>query len=64
MVLKLSERSKDVIESLMKPQWWMKMREMADKAIEVVRNGEITIFPASEEKKYFRWMQDIDDRCL
>jgi valyl-tRNA synthetase len=64
MVLKLSERSKDVIEPLMKPQWWMKMRELADKAIEVVKNGEITIFPASEEKKYFRWMEGIDDWCL
>jgi valyl-tRNA synthetase len=45
----------------MKPQWWMKMRELADKAIEVAKNGEITIFPASEEKKYFRWMEGIDD---
>ncbi|KAI9678889.1 MAG: hypothetical protein M1829_001874 [Trizodia sp. TS-e1964] len=64
MVLKLSNRSHDVIEPLMKPQWWMRMREMAAEAIKVVQNGEVTIFPASEEKKYFRWMQDIDDWCL
>lgn len=64
MVLKLSDRSKDVIEPLMKPQWWMKMRELADEAIKVVQTGEITIFPLSEKKKYFRWMQDIDDWCL
>lgn len=61
MVLKLSDRSKDVIET---PQWWMKMRELADEAIKVVQTGEITIFPLSEKKKYFRWMQDIDDWCV
>lgn len=64
MVLKLSDRSKDVIEPLMTPQWWMKMRELADEAIKVVQTGEITIFPLSEKKKYFRWMQDIDDWCV
>ena len=32
----------------------MKMREMADKAIKVVQDGEIAISPAAEEKKYFR----------
>ncbi|KAI2619249.1 tRNA synthetases class I-domain-containing protein [Hypoxylon sp. NC1633] len=64
MVLKLSERSKDVIEPRMKPQWWMKMREMADDAAEAVRSGRISIFPASEENKYFLWMKDIDDWCL
>lgn len=64
MVLKLSERWKDVIEPLMKPQWWMRMREMADEAIKVVQTGEVTIFPPSEKKKYFRWMHDIDDWCL
>jgi valyl-tRNA synthetase len=54
MVLKLSERSKDVIEPFMKPQWWMKMKDMAEEAIQVARKGEVTIFPTSEEKKYFR----------
>ena len=40
------------------------MRELVDEAIKVVQTREITIFPPSEKKKYFRWMQDIDDWCL
>lgn len=64
MVLKLSERSKDVIEPMMKPQWWMRMKEVGKEAVRAVESGEITIFPASEEKKYYRWMQDIEDWCL
>ena len=64
MVLKLSERSKDVIEPMMKPQWWMKMKDLGREATKAVESGGITIFPASEEKKYYRWMQDIEDWCL
>jgi valyl-tRNA synthetase len=36
IVLKLSERSKDVSEMLMKPQWWVKIGDMAARAVEVV----------------------------
>lgn len=64
MTLKLSERSKDVIEPMMKPQWWMKMKDIATEAVKAVESGDITIFPASEERKYHRWMQDIEDWCL
>jgi len=64
MVLKLSERSKDVIEPMMKPQWWMRMKDVGKEAVRAVESGEITIFPASEEKKYYRWMNDIEDWCL
>ena len=64
MVLKLSERSKDVIEPMMKPQWWMRMKDVGIEAVRAVESGKITIFPASEEKKYYRWMRDIEDWCL
>jgi hypothetical protein len=45
MKVPLCEKSKDVIEPLMKPQWWMKMRDLADEAIKVVKNGEIKSGP-------------------
>jgi hypothetical protein len=32
----------------------MRIKELADEAIKVVENGEVTIFPASEGRKYFR----------
>lgn len=64
MFLKLSERSKDVIEPMMKPQWWMRMKDVGEEAVRAVESGQITIFPASEEKEYYRWMNDIKDWCL
>ncbi|KAH8815082.1 valyl-tRNA synthetase [Xylogone sp. PMI_703] len=64
MTVPLCEKSKDIIEPLMKPQWWMRMREMADDAIRVVKNGEIKIKPESAEKSYLRWMENINDWCL
>jgi valyl-tRNA synthetase len=64
MKVPLCEKSKDVIEPLMRPQWWMKMRELADEAIKVVKTGEIKIKPESAEKSYYKWMEDINDWCL
>lgn len=64
MKVPLCEKSKDVIEPLIKPQWWMRMSEMADAAIKAVRNGEIIIRPETAEKSYFRWLEGINDWCL
>ena len=64
MKVPLCSRSKDVIEPIMKPQWWMKMRELADAAIKVVKDGEIVLRPESAEKNYLRWLEDIQDWCL
>ena len=57
-------KSNDVIEPVMKPQWWMRMKELAEPAIKAVENGEIVIRPESAEKSYFRWMTNINDWCL
>ncbi|KAL3424874.1 Valine-tRNA ligase, mitochondrial [Phlyctema vagabunda] len=64
MTVPLGEKSKDIIEPLMKPQWWMSMKKMADEAIRVVESGEIKIRPESAEKSYLRWMKNINDWCL
>jgi valyl-tRNA synthetase len=64
MKVPLCFKSKDVIEPMMKPQWWMKMEGLAKKAIEVVDSGEIKIRPESSEKVYKHWMNNINDWCL
>ena len=64
MKVPMCDKSKDVIEPLMKPQWWMRMREMADEAVKVVQDGQIKIRPETAEKSYFRWMENINDWCL
>ncbi|TKA78490.1 Valine--tRNA ligase, mitochondrial [Cryomyces minteri] len=64
MKVPICSKSKDVIEPIMKPQWWMKMRGLADAAIDAVKSGEIKIRPESAEKNYFRWLENINDWCL
>jgi valyl-tRNA synthetase len=55
MKVPLCSKSKDVIEPLIKPQWWMRMKNMANKALEVVENGQIKIRPETSEKVYKHW---------
>lgn len=57
-------KSNDVIEPILKPQWWMKMESLAKPAIEAVEKGEIIIRPETAEKNYFHWMRNINDWCL
>jgi valyl-tRNA synthetase len=58
------QKSNDVIEPLMKPQWWVRMKELAEPAIKAVENGEIIIRPETSEKSFFRWLTSINDWCI
>ncbi|GAB1312199.1 Valine--tRNA ligase, mitochondrial [Madurella fahalii] len=64
MKIPLCEKSKDVVEPLIKPQWWVRMKELAEAALEVVENGEIKIMPESANKSYKRWLSNINDWCI
>ncbi|KAI2144837.1 hypothetical protein LOZ28_001363 [Ophidiomyces ophidiicola] len=64
MKVPLCAKSNDVIEPILKPQWWMKMKELCDPAIKAVEHGDIIIRPESAEKSYYRWMNNITDWCL
>lgn len=64
MTIPTCSRSGDVIEPLLKPQWWVKQDDMAAEAIKAVKSGEITISPATSEKEYFQWLGNIQDWCI
>lgn len=64
MTVPLCEKSKDIIEPLMKPQWWVRMKELAEPAMQVVRDGQVKIKPDAAERSYFRWLEDINDWCI
>lgn len=50
------------IEPLVSPQWFVKTKPLAEKAIEAVKTGETKIFPQKRfEKMYFDWMENIKD---
>lgn len=64
MSLGMCSRSKDVIEFLVKPQWFVDCKEMAAKASEAVRSGELKIHPSSFEITWQRWMENTGDWCI
>ena len=64
MVIPLCSRSKDVIEPLIKPQWYVKCDSMAKRALQVVETGELTIIPEQHVKIWNHWMTGIKDWCI
>ena len=57
-------RCKTVIEPKISMQWFVKVKPLADEAINVVREKNIKIFPEVWEKTYFEWMNNIKDWCI
>ena len=57
----ISSRSKAIIEPLISRQWFVRMKPMAEQALEAVRNGTITFYPKRWENEYFRWLENIRD---
>jgi valyl-tRNA synthetase len=64
MVVPICSRSGDVIEPLLKPQWWMRMEPLAKPAIAVVESGELIIRPELQKRQYLQWMRNLQDWCL
>jgi len=64
MVVPVCSRSKDIIEPMCKPQWYVKCDDMAAKATEVVKNGQLEVIPKMHEKTWFHWMNEIRDWCI
>lgn len=46
-------RSKDVIEPVLKPQWWVDCQQMAADACDAVRDGRLEVIPKEFEKTWF-----------
>ncbi|MBN1469298.1 MAG: valine--tRNA ligase [Fusobacteriaceae bacterium] len=57
-------RCDTVVEPRVSKQWFVKMKPLAEKALEVVRNGQIEIKPKRWEKVYYNWLDNIRDWCI
>lgn len=63
--LGFSQRTKAVVEPRISTQWFVKMRELADKALTAVQHGEVKIHP--EERflaTYKYWLENVKDWCI
>jgi valyl-tRNA synthetase len=58
------QRCKTIVEPMVSTQWFVKVKPLAEKAIEAVRRGRTRIIPPMWEKTYFDWMENIRDWCI
>ncbi len=58
------ERCKDVIEPLIKKQWFVKMKGLAKPAIDAYHNNEVRFIPERFGKVYLNWLENIHDWCI
>ena len=59
-----SERTDAVIEPKLSIQWFLKMKELAQPALEHVMNDDIQIHPAKFKNTYRHWMENVKDWCI
>ncbi|HNX74535.1 MAG TPA: valine--tRNA ligase [Candidatus Rifleibacterium sp.] len=58
------ERCKTIIEPYLSDQWFVKMKPLAEKAIEAVKNGKLRFTPNRWVGVYLHWMENIRDWCI
>ncbi|MEI8031937.1 MAG: valine--tRNA ligase [Chlorobiaceae bacterium] len=59
-----SERADVVVEPYLSEQWFVKMAPLAEKALKVVNDGEISFHPPHWINTYRHWMENIRDWCI
>lgn len=67
MSLGICSRSNDVVEPMIKPQWFVDCNSMAKVALEAVidkENKKIEIIPEQYEQDWKRWLESIRDWCI
>ncbi|MDR0987791.1 MAG: valine--tRNA ligase [Ruminococcus sp.] len=57
-------RCKSVVEPKVSTQWFVKMKPLAEPAIEAVRKGETKFVPSRFDKIYYHWLENINDWCI
>jgi len=57
-------RTGDYIENLILPNWFIKVEDLAKKALEVVKSGNLKIYPKWREKTYVRWVENMHDWAI
>lgn len=64
MNISICSRSGDVIEPLLLPQWYIKCDEMAKKALDAEKSGDLKICPNGFTKTWYQWLENIRDWCI
>ncbi|MDJ0835982.1 MAG: valine--tRNA ligase [Acidobacteriota bacterium] len=57
-------RTKDIVEPYLSEQWFLKMDDMAKRAMEAVADGRIELHPPRWVNTYNHWLTNIRDWCI
>lgn len=57
-------RCDTVIEPLVSPQWFVKMKPLAEPAMEAARTGQVKFVPERFTRIYLGWLENIRDWCI
>ncbi len=58
------DRCGTTVEPMIKPQWFVRMDEMAKPAIEALKSGDLQFVPENYGKTYLHWLEGIKDWCI
>lgn len=57
-------RCDTMVEPYLSRQWFVKMKPLAQPAIDVVKKGRIKFYPSRWTKVYLNWTENIQDWCI
>ena len=58
------DRCGTTVEPMIKPQWFVRMKEMAQAAIDTLKEGNLTFVPERFDNTYLHWLENIRDWCI
>lgn len=64
MSIGFCSRSGDVIEPIIRPQWWINCSEISKPMLEAVAKKDLTILPVEHENTWNRWIGELKDWCV
>ncbi|MEU7555688.1 valine--tRNA ligase [Streptomyces sp. NPDC044571] len=57
-------RCSTTVEPRLSLQWWVKVETLAKEAGDAVRDGRVAIHPEDMSKRYFDWVDNLNDWCI
>nr|WP_317427071.1 valine--tRNA ligase [uncultured Blautia sp.] len=58
------DRCGTTVEPMIKPQWFVRMKEMGEAAIQTLQDGNLKFVPDRFDKIYMHWLENIRDWCI
>ena len=58
------DRCGTTVEPMIKPQWFVRMKEMGEAAIKTLQDGNLIFVPERFDKIYMHWLENIRDWCI